>query len=102
VNVNNFLAPFVFYSRYLRYLHGQAYTNCHDLYMSTSKQHSLDELLDLVHQDGLIDDYEASGSRVTFHQGGETFSLQTESARDFLSRVVRAMGLDSEPAAEPV
>lgn len=72
--------------------------------MDTSRLHSLDELLDLVRQDGLIDHYETTESRVTFHQGGETYSLQTESARDFLSRVVRAMGLD-EPGraeAEPV
>lgn len=68
--------------------------------MDAFKLHSLDELLDLVHQDGLIDDYETTESRVTFHQGGETYSLQNESARDFLARVVRAMGLDQPGPAE--
>jgi len=62
--------------------------------MDSSTAYSLDEMLDLVCQDGLIDSYETAGSRVIFYQRGEVFSLSMDSAEDFLQRIVRAMNLD--------
>lgn len=68
--------------------------------MDSSPAYSLDEMLDLVCQDGLIDSYETASSQVTFYQRGEVFSLAKDSAEDFLHRVIRAMRLELPPAAE--
>jgi hypothetical protein len=65
--------------------------------MDSSPAYSLNEMLDLVCQDGLIDSYETANSRVTFYQRGEVFSLRMDSAEDFLHRIVRAMRLDQRP-----